>query len=1175
MGHGADLMFNRMREAAIAAGTVDEAYANAIRKCLALSPNADATFGEKIVGSGVTNVDSNLMDVDEDLFAFGGASGTLEEWYVDNCSTWVGLLGDIEANVDLYNHSVAECRTEYPTEFEAGSIVLPVLPDVTFYNGSDMIGDTTRFLNKLVGQEALLVGQEVAECADFASMRSTLGTDLATLQVLMTEYLDVAQRSRDINEGKDLGVFEGALVGIANALQGWLDNDATDAKRKADAERLRLLAEEGTDAPRQDTFKMHVFKEQCFLLAKLFDIVDHKKVADAADGSFKELPYVGDAGNSSLIVEGDPFGFINTLVQDPSQSALFDMTTEEISSLQPMIRLFKVGEVKAEGALRMQGAVTQEGEQEFMFDASTTAADVESVFKDKGRRGHGVGIKKFTFKYDGHTPFAAKKSISAKLSIFASSFGELLIDRGGYSYADLALKTSGPILKSDVCDESTTTAALQTVNDNLYKLNFRLKAVVGWAYPSGDTSLFATKSETQKSTILKALKESYVTLNLTPVTHEFNIDEMGRVTFDIHYLAYIEDFFDQPQFNIFYDPPAAMGQMFRKLSRAALSEDCKPEQISELKRIDAESGIITRDKNNSMRSLIARMEDLNRIWYIPLSYDEIKAFQTGGPFFEFRAGMTNEIKSADSAAGTLSKELKDAYIEQFVTPGMTEKGAEAHREMISIALEANNPMSGDVGFFYVSDLVDTCLESIEEYLQFYAKDGPAWDVIKTDKRMAEVPECEIEKEKAAISRFYANFKRFRVVLGPLEIIDPRRGAEASKFISLGDIPVSVKYFVEWLNERLTRKEQSTYFLSRFLNDLFNNLINDFLNDDGCFTFNTKQKISLNQAVLTSYPKSKITTETGAMAGGYVHPELDEITDYILNSAGTAYGGRLSLGDVTAAGSIVSEYWPFPSAGDMPLLNISGEVNSLITNPGVQNEMNYCTFSAGRTRPAEYMSGDRTLDEQQGIFHYVVGRPRGIVKTIKLNKTNVPYLKEVRFEQEGYDGLEQLREVYDITIDTFANVKTFPGTYVFVDPRGLSPDTNLVPDDLMNLTQYGVGGYCMIIQSEHSFGPGLANTTLTTKWVAETTSVDYENAVTTRTDAGTGEANHCDKLISVRKAAAKSAKQAAGPEQRQRLSFYAPEDDVAVAPSGATRLTATERKAAGAKARKDAYDDVVF
>jgi hypothetical protein len=136
---------------------------------------------------------------------------------------------------------------------------------------------------------------------------------------------------------------------------------------------------------------------------------------------------------------------------------------------------------------------------------------------------------------------------------------------------------------------------------------------------------------------------------------------------------------------------------------------------------------------------------------------------------------------------------------------------------------------------------------------------------------------------------------------------------------------------------------------------------------------------------------------------------------------------------------------------------------------------------------DLMNGIRSKDEDRGIFHYVLGKDRGILKTIRLNKTNSPGLKEVRFEQEGYDGLRQLREIYDVDIDSYANVRAFPGNYIFVDPRGFDPSLAGFSKDGFDLTDLGVGGYFMIVRSEHEFGPGLANTKLTAVWVAAATS----------------------------------------------------------------------------------------
>ena len=126
-----------------------------------------------------------------------------------------------------------------------------------------------------------------------------------------------------------------------------------------------------------------------------------------------------------------------------------------------------------------------------------------------------------------------------------------------------------------------------------------------------------------------------------------------------------------------------------------------------------------------------------------------------------------------------------------------------------------------------------------------------------------------------------------------------------------------------------------------------------------------------------------------------------------------------------------------------------------------------------------MSGNRSVDYKNGIYHYVLGKDRGIVKNISLNKTDMKGLKELRYEKEGFEGLTQLREVYNADIECFLNVQAYPGMYIYVDPRGFSPEAGI------NYSQFGIGGYYMITRAEHSIGIGKADTKIIAKWVADT------------------------------------------------------------------------------------------
>ena len=194
----------------------------------------------------------------------------------------------------------------------------------------------------------------------------------------------------------------------------------------------------------------------------------------------------------------------------------------------------------------------------------------------------------------------------------------------------------------------------------------------------------------------------------------------------------------------------------------------------------------------------------------------------------------------------------------------------------------------------------------------------------------------------------------------------------------------------------------------------------------------------------------------------------------------------------------------------PLIKVSG--NSSLPDAetvGLSNaEKNYMIFFAARTKPSPgQMIGNRTADHRSGIYHYELGRQKGIVKTIQLTKTETPGLQEVRFEQDGYDGLRQLRVVYDVNIETYANVHAYPGTYIFVNPRSFAPSSTLAPCHEFNLTEYGIGGYYMIITSEHRFAPGEASTKIYAKWVAE---IGNDGSARNCSDsvAGGGRINRC-------------------------------------------------------------------
>ena len=854
-----------------------------------------------------------------------------------------------------------------------------------------------------------------------------------------------------------------------------LDDAAAVAKQQQSTDETQSTLETAANVITANVVPIE-FNEQCALLALIYQLSELHQIEEISAGldnvgldpmdftsamleysrKRKRLPYeagtsnpiAGEGatagGNSTLVVDGQPYGFINKLTQYGSMVSFFEATNAQLAHLQPTIRLFKVSPVD-------KGEV----ETEFYFDTFAREDDVDSILSRSDKRGFGVGLQNFRFKYDGSNPFSVKKSIKASLSITANNFSELLDDSRGFRYIDLALKT-GKLPKVKFSEGS----------DKARELDFRIKAIVGLSIPDGKTTA-------EFDSIKRAVENNYVTLNLTPVTHTFDFDDTGAVKFNIEYYAYIEEYFDKARMNIFADPEINKRVITRQLGIKTQKKNCKDEDLTKLNEFIEKDGIqVKKDKIQSLQFLTTEMLANNLIYYLNLSTEDFKKLSTLGPFFDIADIKEKVTVDGKVTAESISADLEEAFnakIEQA-------KDSEGLKNSFKISGIDNR----QIPFFFLGDLLDIVLEKI----------GMNLDNLTASAQGAGLPEkyvspdggAELDidpelltEEKIILANSVTQFKKFRLVLGPVEIVNHRSPAQVSR-VSLSDIPISLAYFNEWLTSKLLAKDSANYPLTQFVSDLINNLIRNYLNDDSCYNFNIKQKTRLFQSVITSYRQS-----------GQQH---DDITNKIINSNSDSLSKRLNIDKV--------------SEDDKPVLNIGGHRRLAPSNLGTDKENNFFIFYAGRTAPPELLTGDRTKDQDNGVFHYIMGRDRGIVKTIKLNKTNSPGLKEVRFEQEGYQGLYQLREIYDVNIETFCNVHAFPGTYIFVEPQGFSPALGKFDQKEFDLTDLGIGGYYMIISSEHDFGPGKMNTSITAKWVQSLDAIEEEKQKQYSNTAGSGE-----------------------------------------------------------------------
>ena len=856
--------------------------------------------------------------------------------------------------------------------------------------------------------------------------------------------LDKCAAKLDEKFNQDLDSKRGYLSG--DSLRG--GKGGTPEQRAAAAE--GIIAMTGAEVMAIPVIE---YKEQCILLGQIATLANYSRTLDDTtakdttdDGEPKirrRLPYRSGTGgglvaNAPLIAEGQSFGFINKLTQYSNQKDFFNATNAEISSLQPLIRLYRIQNANSTRSTK---------EVEIPFDSNANRGDITDLLKNKDKRGFGIGISSFNLVFDGQDLFAQKRCIKAVLKLHAADFDELLKPRTikgktpkedtTFRYIDLALKTGKSVKAKNFKEDDD--------------LNFRLKAVFGWASHGANNSPI-------KGNMKKALDDSFVSVNLTPVTHEFGFDDLGRVTFSIEYFAYVEEYYSKSKMNIFTHVPTNIKMLTRKLAFETIEETVNCTESAEAKKMlnnvkTEDAAEVDKDKQAMHAFLFKQMFKAGYIHVLNFTREDLKAVLAQGPSYALAGKVT---KGSEALSLTLDADLQASMESQM-------EAAKEKKDGLAAAMTLANMDSIQLPFFFIGDMLNVILGSLDDSLTKTAEglagaSGNSYKSLGIDPALKKI---EIDSLKKAAREY----KKFRVVLGPLEIVD--HGTSKPYYVNFADIPVSVKYFSEWLTSKLLKKNQAIYPLTQFLKDLFNDLVKNYLNEDSCYPFSIKQKVRLYESVITSYPKQ---------------PRRDEITRKIENSKNKF--NRLNLNSVKG----------------LPILNIKGQAYYDKPNPGANKEMNYFIFHAGRTQPLEYMRGIQSQDESRGIFHYVLGKDRGIVKNISLQKTDSPGLKEVRFEQEGYDGLHQLREIYDVNITSYANITAFPGAYIFVDPKGFAPSMGAYDIDRFDLTDLGVGGYYMITKAEHDFAPGVGETRLTAVWVS---SIDQKGKTKKSAQASKG------------------------------------------------------------------------
>ena len=270
-------------------------------------------------------------------------------------------------------------------------------------------------------------------------------------------------------------------------------------------------------------------------------------------------------------------------------------------------------------------------------------------------------------------------------------------------------------------------------------------------------------------------------------------------------------------------------------------------------------------------------------------------------------------------------------------------------------------------------------------------------------------------------------KKFRVLLSDINIKfrnwDPAKTSE-KKTINLADIPISLALYSKFMAGQATESWDKTYTIYQFLNDCVSKLVPD--------------------AIMDSFAT--------VIAPG--------IVDKVPTITSTTYTGR--------APSIRMLKQPVIKPSEVPGA-------SALKSHSFKDDVEY--FIISQVSDREFTSdgaGNKKQDSQKGVYHFEIGKDRGLIKEISFSRFDAPYAQEqLMTNQVGlYD---ELKLPYKASITMVGNNLFMPGSQIYVNPSnigfGLPTDTHSAAHRL------GIGGYYTVLSVSTNISNGAASTTL--------------------------------------------------------------------------------------------------
>ena len=468
---------------------------------------------------------------------------------------------------------------------------------------------------------------------------------------------------------------------------------------------------------------------------------------------------------------------------------------------------------------------------------------------------------------------------------------------------------------------------------------------------------------------------SPIVLDLTTIDHQISRNSAdSTIDFTINYRGYFHSILTMPFADVIASEDVRTSRQTRHANINKLILDnpnCKPETLREILRVERDSF----DQENSVDRF---GEILNFI------YNERKIFQAKVDYNAAKMSYEQAVKNLPKFATA-----KNYITNYFINAGQDLSKTDVQDSIDIATKDEENDSSFSIPFFSGSSADPNAIFWVFLGDIIYAASNNLYKT-GTNNTIDELDSFNL-----------------KTVLAPISIPNPLTGVPIQ--INPAQIPVDIRFFAEWWNENVVKKDLKIYPYGTFIRDIIERLVNNIL-------FETCLSHLLPDEQPPMIRCTYSTSKYDFFSNGQATASPEGITSVDLDFLPTA---KTKTQTVVLKTPYFSE--------DFNINDPEKEIdafNYLIIyqqSPPLLRELN-----------AQKSNTLKDEDFVPTICSGLASKNFAQVENVSFSKTDAPFLREARYFNNNFGGLALMNNVYDLSFSLSSqsgNTFLFPGTLI--------------------------------------------------------------------------------------------------------------------------------------------------